>query len=459
MVTLKAKYNDTSQVRPRSTTSRNRVANSMKEPMSRTNSARRTPLVNKKVVTTMTAIARNTNVQEPSNKEKFLFDVIPHFNEYQSHCVTNDSTIANVDENVIDEADDTHDHNYQKMLLRDHLVQQLITLCDMNIIISETNNLSIVNENEDVLHDADVFNTTKLSRRLSNISDCLLHIMNSAIASLIKPAATSNSNRTENSSIIASTAILELLVAVATKWVMVQQQSASIHNQEYDDDGNSYFSIVELILSHLCQYSKVQDDTIRIVSVRALCYMAKCVGSCIESADEVIEKSLCWLDTIQQALLPRFTDKIIAVRCAVVEACFTVSNIQRNPLSADPDILQAVQWVVQHDPSPNNRKVAILNVPINRTTMEYIIPRIRDTKVTVRIAVITALSKGVNQHFQQHDSYNAVDGRPQFLIPSRHISELIAAGYTDRYVFGWKAQPCSNIVSYKDSIYTLFSSF
>jgi hypothetical protein len=175
-------------------------------------------------------------------------------------------------------------------------------------------------------------------------------------------------------------------------------------------------------------YSACQNDTIRIVSVRALCCLAGCIGCSAPRDDSFEQQRLEYLDNIQQALLPRFTDKAIAVRCAVVQACFTLSKIQSNPLCTDPDLLQAVQWVVQHDPSPNNRMIAIQHVPINRTTIEYLIPRIRDTKVNVRIAAINALSKAVDRTVLDASDPLA------FLLPSRHMAEIVTAGYTDRYV-------------------------
>jgi hypothetical protein len=414
MVTLKVKSSSKSQSQSRT-----------KPSSDGSDGTRRTKNVKEQVSSTITArpiqppaITSTPTTHLPCSKEKLLIEVIPIFNEYQIYCVSNDIKIVDAEDSVND-LDNTLDGNYQKIQLRNRLVEKLIALCNTYELTSKISKLSIVNENEETLG-GDVTVNANTSRGQSMISDCFVHIMNSAIALLIKPVATSKS--IANFSSIASTAILELLVTVVVSLMISKHQPNKNHT-----------SFVELILSHLCQYSKCQDDTVRIVTVRTLCHMAESVEPCVESVDdELTEKSLHWLDTIQQAILPRFTDKAIAVRCAVVQACFSPFKVQRNPLSADPDILQAVQWVAQHDPSPNNRAVAIQNVPINRTTMEYVVPRIRDTKVNVRIAVIKALSKAIDQQFQQQAGDSASDESIQFLLPSRHIASLITAGYTDR---------------------------
>ena len=219
---------------------------------------------------------------------------------------------------------------------------------------------------------------------------------------------------TSRPSIRASSAILELWVSTVVAWV------AQYPTRHHVDS-------VDLWFSRLHEYSQCQQDAVRIVSVRALCHWADCLGRHhrpVATMDDATEQQrLDRLDAIQQAILPRFTDKAIAVRCAVVQACFTTTTTS-NPLCTDPDLLQAIQWIVQHDPSPNNRQMALQHVPINRTTMEYVIPRLRDTKLPVRLAAIAALSRAVDRHRSDNDT---------FALPSRHMAELITSGYTERY--------------------------
>lgn len=288
----------------------------------------------------------------------------------------------------------------------------------MNEVVSEMKHLSVIEESENELNEQ---KSTLSPKRLSMITECFIHILNSAMAHLSSLTLTSNGR---NISLMASSAIFELLVPVAIAWDKEQQ----IQGSDKDFVGDDRSNCVEIILSLLRQYSACQNDTIRIVSVRALCCLAECIGCSVPRDDSFEQQRLEYLDTIQQALLPRFTDKAIVVRCAVVQACFTSSKVQSNPLCTDPDFLQAVQWVVQHDPSPNNRMIAIQHVPINRTTIEYLIPRIRDTKVNVRIAAINALSKAVDSTVLDASDPLA------FLLPSRHIAEIVTVGYTDRYV-------------------------
>ena len=52
------------------------------------------------------------------------------------------------------------------------------------------------------------------------------------------------------------------------------------------------------------------------------------------------------------------------------------------------------------------------------------IPRLRDTKLPVRLAAIAALSRAVDRHRSDNDT---------FVLPSRHMAEMITGGYTERY--------------------------
>jgi hypothetical protein len=373
-----------------------------------------------------------TNLDAASGKKKLMMEFIPIFDEYQKYCVKNVSSTANDGDDVNVDDDETARDNSSKHQLRNRLVRKIISLCDMNCVVSEMTNLSVIDENNDEM---DAPKSVSMSERMTMMTECLVHILNSAMAHLlISPATSTATSNGRNTSLIASSAILELLMSVTVEWMNEPQNRVN----ETDIVRDNHNGCVEIILSLLCQYSECQNDTIRILSVRALCNLAECFGSNVSTADDATEQQrLDRLDTIQQALLPRFTDKAIAVRCAVMQACFISSEMQSNPLRTDPDLLQAIQWIVQHDPSPNNRIVAIQHVPINRTTMEYLIPRIRDTKINVRLAAIAALSKAVDRYIQvqsEKDESLNIDEPPEFLLPGRHIAEIINAGFTDRYV-------------------------
>lgn len=338
-------------------------------------------------------------------------EIIPFFEQYQKFCDTA-ALFVNDDENENNDSEDTTNHNntYIRLQLRDSLTSKVISICNMSNVVSDMKHLSMIEENDN----ESIEPKPTLPSKQSSTIECFVHILNSAIAHLV--SFTSNGR---NTSSVAPTAILELLVSVAITWDKDQQN-------QVDDIAMGCINCVQTILPLLIQYSACQNDLIRIVAVRALCALAECLGSCPTTDDTLAQESLERLDSIQQAILPRFTDKAIAVRCAVVKACFASSNIESNPLCTDPDILQAVQWIVQHDPSPINRMIAIQHVPINRTTIEYLIPRIRDTKMNVRIAAIHALSKAVD-HTVVDDSDPL-----EFIFPSRHIAEIVTTGYTDR---------------------------
>ena len=361
------------------------------------------------ITTTSTSTSTITagNSLRDNDQNLLLLDIIvPFFDEYQTYCVTG----------ATDDDDDDPPNNHdphdtitscgdQRQQLRDRLVPR---------ILQATTNPPPYDD-DTTTHDTGTTTTSRCST--TPITDCFEHILQAAVAHVVMIPSSSSSRRggtTSRPSIRASSAILELWVSTVVAWV------AQYPTRHHVDS-------VDLWFSRLHEYSQCQQDAVRIVSVRALCHWADCLGRHhrpVATMDDATEQQrLDRLDAIQQAILPRFTDKAIAVRCAVVQACFTTSSAS-NPLCTDPDLLQAIQWIVQHDPSPNNRQMALQHVPINRTTMEYVIPRIRDTKLPVRLAAIAALSRAVDRHRSDNDT---------FALPSRHMAELITSGYTERY--------------------------
>jgi hypothetical protein len=118
------------------------------------------------------------------------------------------------------------------------------------------------------------------------------------------------------------------------------------------------------------------------------------------------------LDLASQTLLPRFTDKSQQVRSAAIHAgsFFFLDD------KTDPDILTAMLWSLQHDPSVANRQAACLDVPLNLATIDYVISRVRDVNAKVRCAALERLSTAFNSG----------------ILDSQQAVTVILAGWTDR---------------------------
>jgi HEAT repeat associated with sister chromatid cohesion len=357
--------------------------------------------------------------------------LVPMCNEYQKYCIDRAVKGALDEQSVVDEA--LYRSTFSEMMqFRSGLLQKLLTSVHMNDLTSELNLVTISKDGKE--HNSSVAGME--SNRLNVLCGCFTQAMDCAIASLLtQDVTTSNkgSSSTASASLsmsgsVACLSIFELVAWVSIQLVILQDKDISppkLRDVPCSLGSGCYQKICLPVLSHICKFAECSVDAIRVVAVRTLCSMAECLGSS-SSLDSPVQDWLDVLDTIQQALLPRFTDKAVSVRCAVVQACFPSgfrSFCPDNPLRTDPDILQALQWIVQHDPSPNNRMIAIQHAPFDRTTMEYIIPRMRDTKISVRTAVVAAVSNAI---------LRSTTDPTDFLLPSRHIEEMVTSGYTDR---------------------------
>ncbi|GKZ01000.1 hypothetical protein MPSEU_001051500 [Mayamaea pseudoterrestris] len=120
------------------------------------------------------------------------------------------------------------------------------------------------------------------------------------------------------------------------------------------------------------------------------------------------------LDQASQALLPRFTDKSQTVRQAAIEA----GNYFFANDTTDPDILQALVYSVQHDPSVASRVAALQSLPINLETVDVLLSRVRDVKEKVRVTALKVL--------EEKDAFP--------ILEAEHCAALVEAGMTDRCV-------------------------
>jgi hypothetical protein len=173
-------------------------------------------------------------------------------------------------------------------------------------------------------------------------------------------------------------------------------------------------------------------DTFRSISCQWIGYLVNHIldaqnsnrcssGNDIEGNIDSINSSIKYndiLDAASQALLPRFTDKSQSVRMAAIYAGANFFQQNGTVITTDPDILQAMIWSLQHDPSPVNRFVSCTVIPINLETVDYLISRIRDLKPKIRCAALERL----------HSAFSPSSS----LLEPPQATACLMAGWTNR---------------------------
>ena len=209
------------------------------------------------------------------------------------------------------------------------------------------------------------------------LKNSLLHFLDCTIASLVE---------TENSSKDAAEAILELTAAAAATNV----------------------GVCQAILERTIRLTETHIDNIRAVACSTIGWIVHYILQ--QKSSSGYNKLL---DVASQALLPRFTDKAQSVRLAAILAGkkFFVDD------ATDPDLLQALLWCLQHDPSVANRVAAVESLPLTLETIDFVVQRVRDIKSKVRVATLRALREKCEDIT---------------LLDSIQCASIIEAGYTDR---------------------------
>lgn len=139
------------------------------------------------------------------------------------------------------------------------------------------------------------------------------------------------------------------------------------------------------------------------------------------------------LEKVEEALVPRLTDKSQMVRQSAIQAIgvlLSVTNADLGLGSAENDdktkgeatkffkALDALLWTLRHDPSAGNRVEALLAVPVStcKDTLDDVISRIRDVKEKVRVTALDVMR-------------HKVDPRE---MKEEHFCEIIQLGLTER---------------------------
>lgn len=118
-----------------------------------------------------------------------------------------------------------------------------------------------------------------------------------------------------------------------------------------------------------------------------------------EENNHQIEWRKSCIRAIIAIIQPRLVDKCQAVRLAALESCqhlFNTEEYTAANAAEYEELVKAMLFSVSHDPSVNNRSMAILCIPILPETIPAIIERIRDAKDKVRVNALEILRKKSN---------------------------------------------------------------
>lgn len=181
--------------------------------------------------------------------------------------------------------------------------------------------------------------------------------------------------------------------------------------------GMSYSTdVADIIVARALEFSDVLLERVR---GHACLLLGKIAATLMKSRedkkvdDEWIEEQLV---ALEEALTPRLQDKAQSVRSHAIKAAGAFF-LTAEDVDTYEDLLDALIWNMAHDPSVSCRIVAVQSVPVNATTMDSLIARVRDIKSKVRAEALQVLCNNSQAVTEMSES--------QFV-------ELIRSGLTKR---------------------------
>jgi hypothetical protein len=166
----------------------------------------------------------------------------------------------------------------------------------------------------------------------------------------------------------------------------------------------------EAIVARTIQFSSVLLERVRGQASIMMGYLAMHIS---KKRDEWSKE---WFEALNDALLPRLTDKSQVVRNSAIRASALFLNEQCDGMGIE-DLLDAILWNLWHDPSVANRVAALESLPVIGRTVDHIVTRIRDVKEKVRVQAIEVLRNNLD---------------PLSHMTADHFAEVIRSGLSDR---------------------------
>ncbi|KIO22870.1 hypothetical protein M407DRAFT_15642 [Tulasnella calospora MUT 4182] len=194
-------------------------------------------------------------------------------------------------------------------------------------------------------------------------------------------------------------------------------------NGETDEDETTASRFVALLVKHLLRGFQAKDKNVRL---RVL----QCIAEMISSVGEMEEDLYL---ALRSALLERIRDKEAPAR---VQAVIALAKLQGdNPEEMEEDeqsVSEVLVDVLQHDPSPEVRRAALLNIAASKVTLDSILSRTRDQDTTIRKLLYAHVLAGL-----PHPKLLTIAQREEVVkngLKDRESTVRAAAG---RLVGGW----------------------
>ncbi|KAF8635378.1 hypothetical protein AX15_000383 [Amanita polypyramis BW_CC] len=192
-----------------------------------------------------------------------------------------------------------------------------------------------------------------------------------------------------------------------------EEKSAGDDTDEDDEDEDTTASrFTARLLKFLLKGFLAKEKNVRY---RVLCMVAEMVSH-LGAIDEEIYTEL------RSALLDRIYDKENAVRVQVVISLAKLAGSEDPSEVGDGEsVLDILLDTLAHDSSPEVRRAALLNMPLTPLTIPHILARTRDTDVTMRKLVYSAVLE-----------FNALldeeDHKASQKVRTKEENELVAVG-------------------------------
>ncbi|KAF8636938.1 hypothetical protein AX17_003189 [Amanita inopinata Kibby_2008] len=195
-----------------------------------------------------------------------------------------------------------------------------------------------------------------------------------------------------------------------------EEKSAVCNPDDDEDEDTTASRFTARLLKFLLKGFLAKE---KIVRYRVLCMVAEMVSH-LGAIDEEIYTSL------RAALLDRISDREPAVRVQVVISLSKLvgSEDPSEVVEGEATVLDILLDMLAHDPSPEVRRAVLLNIPLNPVTLPHVLARTRDTDLTMRKLVYSAILEH-NATLDEDDHKDAQKFR------TKEENELAAAGHDE----------------------------
>ncbi|KAG6886151.1 hypothetical protein C0993_000669 [Termitomyces sp. T159_Od127] len=163
----------------------------------------------------------------------------------------------------------------------------------------------------------------------------------------------------------------------------VNEKALEQQNQEGadEDDDTTASRFTACLLRFFFKGFLSKDKNVRYRILQSVAEMVSHLGL----VDEDVYSEL------RSSLMDRANDKEVNVRVQVVIALSKLSGTEGPAEEGEQTVQELLTDIMEHDSSADVRRAAVLNLPIDETTLSAILDRTRDTDTTIRKLVYSAI--------------------------------------------------------------------